>query len=352
MLVYHENTTPIARKCATRIFNLWGDKGAFAPAMLVYFMKVPKSIKRLAVCFPVMVFISLVYCAILFGEPAIFPLEENTRIYQPGEKAIVAFNGEREAIILQQYIKSNRFSKAVRIFPFPSEVDYALADPSIFRKIKKLSRKKKLEIKKNYQTPLTTFTKRRKNLVQFIIKDRALTKPFNSFSVKAKNRTDLFDRLDAMLKEKNLPRLSLLNGKKAIFDTYFEKKYNFFTIDMIQCRPKTRRTSPVSYCFETQALYFPMGLSQVFERPGTITLFLIYPTGGLEKGWAKRAGGNWDISREASVSLNELRNLNSLIGNLFHTQTLKLRVFRFRGSFDSLSDVTTGSPSSPPPQRK
>ncbi len=282
-----------------------------------------------------------------YAQPAVIPFKRNTILFQPGEQAIVAFNGKKETIIVRQYLKSSRYTEALRVFPFQSEVKFGIADASVFSKVKNLAKAKKLAYKTKY-TEIAGGKKQ--NRYQFFVSDRYLGRPVGMRVVKVVKPRNLYKIINSKVrKQKPENSFQFLTAKqKTTFNYYLERRFNYFYLDEIKVRPKTRGIRPIYYSFNTDKLYYPLELGRFFFRSGEIRIFLLYSQNSVDPDCLSSAGNGWITTGSVTVSKDEVKRIDPGISSLFDTGKIKLRVLLYRGELDSLSvDLFCGAGKTP-----
>ncbi len=281
------------------------------------------------------------------AQPAIIPFKKNTRILQPAEQVIICFNGKKEIIVVRQYLKSTRYTNALRILPFPSQVTFKFVKASIFSRLKKVLKRKRLALK--MPTEKKTGRKKGKRF-QFFISDRYLARPKKMSVIEV----DKIDKLDAHLSSRFFPQGEGLSTQhltveqKELFKNYIDHGFRHFYIDETSIRPKTRGIYPISYAFATEKLYYPLQLARYFFRSGEITIYLIYQRKSIEPGLVRLAGNGWTVSDSSELSRDELGEISQALENFFKRSGIKIVLMLFRGPLGSLSSDLVYKPGKTP----
>ncbi|HDM76235.1 MAG TPA: hypothetical protein ENG51_07155 [Deltaproteobacteria bacterium] len=288
-----------------------------------------------------------VLCCLCLAQPAVLPYEQNTKISQPGEQVILCFNGKKEIFVVRQYLKSSRYTKALRIIPFPSNVTSELADASIFSRLKKILKRKRVTL----EASSTSRTQRKKGKrFQFFVSDRYLGKPKKMVVKRIKTLEELADFVaqQATASDGCSENSLFTDAKQDLFREYLENSFNYLYFDEVTIRPKTRGVYPTLYSFDTEMLYYPFRLARFFFRSGQITFYLIYKKGSVDAGALPLPGGRWIRSKSVPLSRDEMTRIAPEMGALFRDGKIELVIMKYVGPLSSFSsDLLCKKPETP-----
>ncbi|MEO0185805.1 MAG: DUF2330 domain-containing protein, partial [candidate division WOR-3 bacterium] len=78
--------------------------------------------------------ITILPFAILFADRGLIPFNPGVTIFEPNQRAIIAWNGEEEILLLSTDLSASDSTMALEILPLPSEPKVKKGDPETFRK--------------------------------------------------------------------------------------------------------------------------------------------------------------------------------------------------------------------------
>ncbi len=283
------------------------------------------------------VFALLSMAEVCIAQPAVIPLRAKTKIFQPGEQVILCFNGRKETIVIRQYLRSSRFTEAMRIIPFPSNVSFGSANFSIFARMKRIVKSKHVTLK----NPITRSSTRKKTKqFQFFVSDRYLSKPREATVLRISKLDFLINLITSKVPTTGefTPAIATITEKtKAMFASYLENDFKYFYVDRLKIRPKTRGIAPTRFSFRTSLLYYPFKLSRFFSQSGDIVVYLVYKKGLFSGKKISFPGTRWMASDRYLLSREEVGKIDPEIASLFQSGKIELQLFRYRGRLSSFS---------------
>ncbi len=205
---------------------------------------------------------------------AIIPVE-NVNLDEPAQRAIIAYDGFEELLILQTELKPSKRTLVIRFIPLPSLPDVKAVSNDIFYNLKKLvercnlqyvrqtkslsqsgitSEKVKIEVKKSIgahdiTVVRATSTEEFLNWIYNFLKS-------HGYKNKIKNKQDYIN----------------------IINHYITNKINYFVFDIVNLKSHIS-IQPIMYTFNSKTLYYPLVATNILRSYGTIELFIFSENG-------------------------------------------------------------------------
>ena len=216
---------------------------------------------------------TLIFLAILlipttslaYADKGTIPID-NIPIYEPSQKAIVAWNGEEEILILSVDLKTLKAKTPVlEVLPLPSIPEIEEASPKSFEVLQKYFMSKKLSYGE------------RKGLVgvegvEIVFHEKI---GFHDVTVvKVKDVKDFVYWIKDFTSKNGLPTPNLIKVLTLVED-YIKRGFNYFVLDLVEVVQDVRTVKPLMYRFESKKAYFPLKISSLAEGKTTITVFLL-----------------------------------------------------------------------------
>ena len=290
------------------------------------------------------------------------PLYPTVDILEPGQKAIVAWNGREEILILSTDVRANQSTLVLEFLPLPS-------NPRAVEKANFTSFTKLQEIIRKHTS--TGYALRGLETLKGNELNRSVVVTFHEkigahdiTIVKAENASELAFWVDEFLSRNNAANELSLEEYEAIFEDYISRGFPYFALDLVELSPDYKTVEPILYRFETDFLYYPLRISSLFSGDTNIMLFLLThqpfssyilyrPGAGLwatsavyvEKNQTKLhapADFSWSPGNilRFRLSNEELMEIDSRLGSLFDDSAL-LTVLEYRGPLDIFSGDLT-----------
>ena len=203
------------------------------------------------------------------ADRGVIPIDPGVSVYEPGQKAIIAWNGEEEILILSTDVNAGGDTFALEIMPLPSNP----------KAIEKASFESFITIQNLIWEGAPLALGR-----HYMSKDQTegievtFHEKIGAHDITVVNASDalaLTEWVENFLEENEISReISLQNFESAI-EGYMARGFRFFVIDLIEMSSQQKSVEPILYRFETKFLYYPLKISSPIPGDTKITLFLL-----------------------------------------------------------------------------
>ncbi len=280
------------------------------------------------------VLLLLLYAPQLFADRGIIPLTLGVTIFEPNQRAMIAWNGAEEILLLSTDMRASEATQVLEVLPLPTEPKVKKGDVETFRRATALINRK---IGRRYGAagrhagrgvaaparPAGEVTFHKKIGAHDISVTHVLsTKGFIAWVGK-------------YLVSLQIQNPVIPPATKKIVDGYLAEGFTWFVFDVVSLDEVLSTGEAVEYRFKTKFLYYPMKVTQTVEGATTVDLLVLTP-----KLLSKFSG--IPISRvllrhkPIPVSSAELRGLNPDMDALLgRREDMKLRIWRLEGQMSS-----------------
>jgi hypothetical protein len=205
----------------------------------------------------------------VYADRGMIPIFPDVSVYEPGQKAIVAWNGQEEILILSTDVNAADSTLALEIMPLPSNPkQIEKASFESFITIQNLIWKHAQEVLERYHLGADE-TKSVEVTFHEKIGAHDIT------VVKASDASELITWAEDFLKSNEISQEISLQEFELIIEDYMARGFRFFVLDLIEISPDKNSVEPILYRFETSFLYYPLKISSPIPGDTKITLFLI-----------------------------------------------------------------------------
>jgi hypothetical protein len=206
--------------------------------------------------------------SISLADRGLVHVEPGVSIYEPGQKAIIAWNGQEEILILSTDVSASGETLVLEIMPLPSNPKkIEKASFESFVTIQNLlDAHARVVLGDNYRSGSTESIE-----VTFHEKIGA----HDITVVKAGDASELTSWAIEFLESNNVTRGISLKNFEAVIEDYMALGFRFFALDIIQLSADQKSVEPILYQFETNFLYYPLRISSPIFGDTKITLFLL-----------------------------------------------------------------------------
>jgi len=272
---------------------------------------------------------------IVYADRGMIPIQPEVSIYEPGQKAIIVWDGKEEILILSTDVLSDGESLVVELLPLPSKPNKVeLASFKSFEEINEII----------WNVGFKTYGERGGFLqvekgVELVFHEKIGA--HNIAIVKADDSSQLASWMTNFLRENGVAQEASLQGFKPVVEDYMARGFRYYVLDLITVSPEQKSVEPILYWFNTSFLYYPLEITSPVNGNTRITLFL-FTKGTMEEdpqpfrlaGYQTSDG--WKPIR-IWLSNGELSKIDLRIGELFKDGAW-MCVLTYEGELNALMD--------------
>jgi len=265
----------------------------------------------------------------VIADRGMVPFDGTVSIFESGQKAIIAWNGTEEILILATDVYGDSATSVLEVIPLPSNPTIELGNVSSFETINRL-------ISDYYYQNL----QRLDNLpegVEVVFHEKLGSHDLTVIKV---NEYEDFKSWIEAFKVKNEIKNDILPPEmNDLILEYLELDINYFAFDIIEVNEAKRSVEPIIYRFKVEYLYYPLQISSIITGDTEIFLFtLTIPdfndTQIINLGFEKKI--------EFNISNDDLLDISKYMSGLFGA-SIHLSSFKFSGSLQAFDeDIKVG----------
>ncbi len=206
----------------------------------------------------------------LQADKGMIPIIPDISVYEPGQKAIIGWNGEKEILILSTDVYSSQRTKVLEILSLPSKPErIEMGSFESFEVINELIFEHAPEIQGDREkSPLAPGSEGISVLFKSKIGVHDIT------VVETKSCDDLSYWIRNFLKKNGLNTALDLSSVEQLIKEYTSTGFRYFVLDVIEVSDE-KSVEPIVYEFKTPFLYYPLKISSIIPGDTRISLFLI-----------------------------------------------------------------------------
>jgi len=276
------------------------------------------------------------------ADRGMIPVIPEVSIYEPGQKAIIAWDGQEEILILSTDASSTYNTTTLEILPLPSSPKrIAEASSESFNVVQGL-------IWRHTPPPPTFNWDETRRGIEVIFHEKIGMHDITV--VEAGNVSEFVGWMEEFLLKNGITQEVSLQDFELIIQDYMSRGFHFYVLDLLELSPDLKSVEPILYEFDTNFLYYPLLITTPIGGEGKITLFLI--TEGLfEDGYyplekALYLGLDFFQPIQFWLSNEELSTIDSSMADLFENKAI-MTVLTYEGPLDKLTGdmaITETSP--------
>lgn len=258
-------------------------------------------------------------------------------VFEPGQKAIIAWDGENEVLILSTNIWASENTWALEILPLPSQPASPEAGSfgsfeniqSMLNDYMRRARVEKLEY-------LPAGAENFEILFQENIGAHHIT------ILNVSSASQLINFAENLLAENGLTQEVSWDNLQSLAAVYLQRGMSYWGLDLIDLSDYEKSREPIIYSFKSNYLYFPLEISSLASGTTDITLFTL-TNDKLDSSSVEAAGfsigsftaGEENILIEFEVSGDELQQISPKVAELFDDNAW-LTALTYSGSLENL----------------
>jgi len=215
----------------------------------------------------VLLFVSL-SVPLVYADRGMVPVEPEVSVYEPGQKAILAWNGHEEVMILSTDVTSSQETLVVEILPLPSKPAVEAASFQSFEEIQRYIWDEGLNM-----FMYDTEGKARSGSVEIVFHEQIGA--HNITVVTASVTSELNSWMENFLKSSGVEYDVSLGSFESVIEDYMERGFRYYVLDLITVSSEEKSVDPILYKFNSDFLYYPLVITSPLSGPTEITLFVL-----------------------------------------------------------------------------
>jgi hypothetical protein len=262
------------------------------------------------------------------------PVTPGVSVYEPGQKAIVAWNGQEEILILSTDVLATAETLVLEILPLPSEPVVEAASFQSFQRIQEMIWEEGV-----YLREFSTVNDARSGSVEVLFHEQIGA--HNLTVVEASRAVDLVDWMNDFLSASGVDQEMTLQDFQAVVEDYVSRGFRHYVLDIITFSSEERSIDPILFRFNSSTLYYPLLITSPIGGDGELTLFTLTDEKGLGDYWPLQPAyyqisGGTLRQIQFMLSMGDLAKIDLRIESLFQDGAW-LSVLRFEGSLSLLN---------------
>ena len=215
--------------------------------------------RPLGLCLVLLLF--LVFVPLVRADMGMVPWPPPVSLRETGQKAIVAWNGTEEVLILSIDVESSESATVLRILPLPSNP--TKVEEGTFSSFENIVRiiNQKIRALGQYEGPPAMGPGEDGGVPGIVITFHAELGPHDVTIVKVNDLEFFTAWVENFVSSKGLTARAIPDGFTQSVAGYLENEIAYFVFDVIQTGPDEKSITPLIYRFETDFLYYPLNIT-------------------------------------------------------------------------------------------
>ncbi|MCK4523483.1 DUF2330 domain-containing protein [candidate division WOR-3 bacterium] len=284
----------------------------------------------------IFVMIMIILMCVSYADRGSIPFNPNIQIFEPNQRAMIAWNGEEEILLLSTDMYASGKTDVLEVIPLPSEPVVKKGDTEVFKKAIKLINKKTVP------PPMHAFDKvATEDMSRQPVGEITFHKKIGSHDVSVAHVIDgegFIDWVEKYLRSTGIKNPIIPEDLKNVVMEYIEDDFKWFVFDVISLDSEKVTNEAIQYRFKTDYLYYPLKITRT-EKDYTIIDLLILTQNLL----GNFPGISIDkvslLHKPVFITSDELMELNEDMRSLFgEFKEMNLRIWQIEGYLSSFKD--------------
>ncbi|MEF8847355.1 MAG: DUF2330 domain-containing protein [Candidatus Paceibacterota bacterium] len=219
--------------------------------------------------------ICLCVCISILTYPDIAPVppDPEVEVKADGLKAVVAWDGEEELLVVSTEMSVSRASKVLRVFPLPAKpTELREMKTPVFVNLESLL-EKRISLERGVGEKKDKVHNDKGHLTALNIGTEYQIGPHRITFIKAQDSKSLISKFRKYFKE--LGSNWIINTEiESIFESYLNEGVKFFALDLVNLTKKSQAVSPVQYRFPAENFFYPVASSSLVQGRVQMDVFV------------------------------------------------------------------------------
>jgi hypothetical protein len=215
-----------------------------------------------------------------FPDRASIPFISHIKVYEPNQKAFIAWNGNEEILLLTTDLKASESTRVLEVIPFPTEPLVSKGDFSSFEKATKIIEDKLKNLKIAYTLWDDMDSSGSDGIMQQTATAGKLTfhEKIGNHDISVVEVIDdeyFIKWVENYLKRNGVPNPIISDEAKDVIDEYLYHDFHWFVFDVVEIGESLVSNEPIQYRFKTDYLYYPLRISRTDTGHTDIDLLIL-----------------------------------------------------------------------------
>jgi hypothetical protein len=286
--------------------------------------------------FVISILLTLILTPMCFGNRGMIPVNPNIKIFEPTQRAMIAWNGSKEILLLSTDLSASDSTILLEVLPLPTEPKVKKGDLETFRRATNLI---------NSKLRAVAMAGKRNGDGESVVKvpggEVTFHEKIGAHDISVTHLLDadgFVDWVSDYLKSLEIEGDVISDAMRALIEEYVEDDFTWFVFDVVTLGTETVTNEPIQYTFKTDKLYYPLKITKTGEGYTSIELLILTPR--LLRNFPGLPRKKISLAHDPiTIFSDELKDLNEdMFGLLGHLEDMKLRIWNIEGDLKSFNE--------------
>lgn len=216
----------------------------------------------------VLFFLASILFSVVHADRGMISIIPGISVYEPGQKAIIAWDGQKEILILSTDVSSSRQTLVLEILPLPSEPEVEAASFHSFEAIQEMVWEEAMN-----RNTYSSVDNARGGSVEVLFHQEIGAN--NITIVQANDAAAFVNWANNFLSASGVNQSVTLQNFQETIQDYMSRGFRHYALDLVTFSLETHSVDPIMYRFNSSTLYYPLLITSPIGGNGRITLFTL-----------------------------------------------------------------------------
>ena len=213
----------------------------------------------------------IIVSPVAFADKGMISYDPSAKLFEPNQRALIAWNGEEEILLLTTDIKASKPTTVLEVLPLPSEPKVTKGDLKTFDRAMRIMNMKlskgigigsKGKSSNDSQSPAGRITFHEQ------------IGPHNVTVVEVLSGAGFVKWVEKTLTEQGAANVKVPAWMTEEIEEYIKGGFTWFVFDSVKIGPDLKTVEPLRYRFKTKHLFFPLRITRVEEQSQVVMLVI------------------------------------------------------------------------------
>jgi hypothetical protein len=211
--------------------------------------------------------------AALYADRGAIAVTPNVNVFEPNQRAYIAWDGKEEILILSTDVKTDGATKVVEVMPFPSLPQVTQADTNVFEKLQQYLARRTGHGSAETEKGMGAERREPPPDVRFIFHKRI---GHHSVTVvRIRSTTALQSSMNQILAQHGGDTIVIPSEMVGTIQEYIRERYEYFAIDVVSLDTALSSQQPLRYRFKSPCVYYPLRITRTAKGPTEVDIVVV-----------------------------------------------------------------------------